>query len=204
MNTRRSFGPAGIFGALALALLFALAGCQPASAPFKGTDIRHENFGRDLALTDHTGKRRTLVDFRGQVVVLFFGYTRCPDVCPTTLSDMALALRQLPPEQASRVRVLFVSVDERDTAETLAQYVPYFHPDFLGLTGTPEELARAAREFRVVYRKHQEPGASDYLIDHTAGSFVLDAKGRLRLFLPFAQPAEDIAHDLALLLAEST
>jgi len=179
-----------------------LAGCQPAPSPFKGTDIRHENFGRRLELTDHTGQRRSLADFRGQVVVLFFGYTHCPDVCPTTLSDVAMAMRLLPPEQAKRVRALFVSVDERDTPETLAQYVPYFHPDFLGLYGTPEEIAAAAKEFRIVYRKHFEPGASDYLIDHTAGSYVIDAQGRLRLFLPFAQPPEDIAHDLALLLAE--
>jgi len=186
---------------LLLASLF-FAGCQPAPSPFKGTDIRHENFGRRLELTDHTGQRRSLEDFRGQVVVLFFGYTLCPDVCPTTLSDVAMAMQLLPPDQAKRVRALFVSVDERDTPETLARYVPYFHPEFIGLHGTPEEIAATAKEFRIVYRKHFEAGSSDYLIDHNAGSYVIDTQGRLRLFLPFAQPPEDIAHDLALLLAE--
>jgi protein SCO1/2 len=113
-------------------------------------------------------------------------------------------LRQLTAEEAARVQVLFVSVDpERDTPDMLREYVPYFHPAFLGLHGTPEEVAAAAREFRIVYRKHVEEGASGYLVDHTAGSYVLDDKGRLRLFLPFAQPAPDIAHDLKLLLAEA-
>lgn len=190
--------------ALGLFLLLQIAACSPApKADFKGTDITGADFGRSLNLADHNGVRRSLEDFRGKVVVLFFGYTHCPDVCPTTLSDVAMALRQLPPEQAARVQVLFVSVDpERDTAEMLRQYVPYFHPDFLGLLGSPEEVAAAAKEFRIAYRKHVEEGATGYLVDHTAGSYMLDAEGRLRLFLPFAQPAPDIAHDLGLLLAE--
>jgi protein SCO1/2 len=188
--------------ALGLLLLFQLSACSPApKLEFKGTDITGADFGRVLSLTDHNGTRRSLQDFRGKLVVLFFGYTHCPDVCPTTLGDVAMALRQLSPEQAARVQVLFVSVDpERDTPEMLKAYVPYFHPDFLGLLGTPEEVAEAAREFRIVYRKHVEEGATGYLVDHTAGSYVLDAQGRLRLFLPFAQPAPDIAHDLKLLL----
>ncbi|TNF55958.1 MAG: SCO family protein [Gammaproteobacteria bacterium] len=190
--------------ALGLFLLLQIAACSPApKADFKGTDITGADFGRSLNLTDHNGVHRSLEDFRGKVVVLFFGYTHCPDVCPTTLSDVAMALRQLPPEQAARVQVLFVSVDpERDTAEMLSQYVPYFHPDFLGLLGSQDEVAAAAKEFRIVYRKHVEEGATGYLVDHTAGSYMLDAEGNLRLFLPFAQPAPDIAHDLGLLLAE--
>lgn len=191
--------------ALGLLLLFQLSACSPVPKPeFKGTDITGADFGRALSLTDHNGTRRSLQDFRGKLIVLFFGYTHCPDVCPTTLGDVARALRQLSPEQAARVQVLFVSVDpERDTPEMLKSYVPYFHPDFLGLLGTPEEVAEAAREFRIVYRKHVEEGASGYLVDHTAGSYVLDAQGRLRLFLPFAQPAPDIAHDLQLLLEKA-
>jgi protein SCO1/2 len=187
-----------------LPLLVFLAACSPAPKPeYKGTDISGADFGRQLNLTDHNGVRRSLADFRGKLIVLFFGYTHCPDVCPTTLADVARALAELGPDQAARVQVLFVSVDpERDTPAMLKAYVPYFHPAFLGLHGSPEEVAAAAKEFRIVYRRHVEAGASGYLVDHTAGSYVLDGKGRLRLFLPFAQPAPDIAHDLRLLLAE--
>ncbi|MDP2786695.1 MAG: SCO family protein [Pseudomonadota bacterium] len=195
-------------GGLLLVLL--LVGCG-AKAPLdvKGTDITNSaefeaastTGGRRLALTDHNGRPVTLASFKGKLVVLFFGYTHCPDVCPTTLSDMAQALKLLHTEDAGKVQVLFVSVDpERDTPEMLKAYVPYFQPDFLGLYGTPEQVARASREFKVVYRKHVEPGATDYLIDHSAGSYVLDATGRLRLYLPFKLPPADIAHDLATLL----
>lgn len=193
-------------------LVFALglAACD-AGAPLdvKGTDITHaaefkqvSGAGeRRLALKDHNGRPVTLASFKGKIVVLFFGYAHCPDVCPTTLSDMAQALKLLHPAEASKIQILFVSVDpERDTPETLKAYVPYFHPDFLGLYGTPEQVAQAAREFRVVYRKHVEVGATDYLVDHSAGSYVLDSKGVLRLFLPFAMPPTDIAHDLSTLL----
>ncbi len=190
--------------AFLLAGVVLLCGCgQTKQIDFRGTDISGAGFGRRLELTDHNGVRRTLADFRGKLVVLFFGYTHCPDVCPTTLADMAAAFALMPPAEAAQVQVLFVSVDpERDAPEILKEYVPYFHPSFLGLYGTPAEVAAAAREFRVHYRKHIEPGASDYLVDHTAGSFVLDRNGRLRLFLPFAQPPADIAHDLLALRRE--
>lgn len=187
---------------LVLALGLA-AGCgeQGPKPAYRGTDITGADFGQDLELNDHDGRPRRLADFRGKVVVLFFGYTHCPDVCPTTLSDMAQALKLLTPEQARRVQVLFVTVDpQRDTPELLKGFVTYFHPSFLGLHGTPEAVARAAREFKVTYRHHTEPGATDYLIDHTAGSYVLDGRGRLRLYLPYAHPPADIAHDLALLM----
>lgn len=188
---------------LLLLTLGLVHGCseQGPKPTYKGTDITGADFGRHLQLNDHDGRPRSLADFRGKIVVLFFGYTHCPDVCPTTLSDMAQALALLEPDQARRVQVLFVTVDpERDTPEMLKRYVTYFHPSFLGLHGTPESVARAAREFKVTYRRHTEPGATDYLIDHTAGSYVLDGQGRLRLYLPFAHPPADIAHDLALLM----
>lgn len=193
-------------GALAgLALAFCLAltlGCAPRpEAEFRGSDIAKAGFGKRLDLVDHHGVARRLNDFRGKVVVVFFGYTHCPDVCPTTLSDSAAALALLDAEAAKHVQVLFVSVDpERDSAETLRQYVPYFHASFLGLRGTPEQVAAAAREFRVTYRKHVEPGMAGYSVDHTAGSFVLDARGHLRLAWPYGMPAEEMAHDLRLLL----
>lgn len=194
----------GALGAwlLALGVLF-LLGCQPASKPiFKGTNLEGATFGRTLELTDHNGTHRGLKDFAGKLVVLFFGYTHCPDVCPTTLSDMAAAMELLTPEEASDVQVLFVSVDpERDTPDMLKEYVPYFYPSFLGLHGSPQEVAAAAKEFRVFYSRHEEPGNTGYLVDHTAGSYVLDRNGRLKLFMPYAQSAQDIAHDLRLLLA---
>lgn len=203
---------------LGIALLL-LAGCGADSAndalapsplpEARGTDITHagsfsadpKTGPRQLALIDHNGRAVNLATFKGKLVVLFFGYTHCPDVCPTTLSDMAQAMRLMPPEAAAKVQVLFASVDpQRDTPEILKAYVPYFHPDFLGLYGSPEQVARAAGEFRIVYRKQSVAGASDYLIDHSAGSYVLDQQGRLRLYLPFALPPADIAHDLSMLL----
>ena len=189
---------------LACLCLFWLTGCGGGPAPeFKGTDITGADFGKHLSLFDHNGRAVTLETFRGKLVVLFFGYTHCPDVCPTTLSDMAQALKLLPAPVAAKVQVLFVTVDpERDTPETLKAYVPYFNSDFLGLYGTPDQVEQAAREFKVVYRKHVEPGATGYLVDHSAGSYVLDSAGRIRLYLPYAQPAPDIAHDLATLARE--
>jgi len=189
--------------ALLGAWVLALAGCGAEQKhTFTGSDITGAEFGRSLNLTDHNGRPVSLETFKGKWVVLFFGYTHCPDVCPTTLSDMAQAMKLLGPEAGGRLQVLFASVDpERDTAEILQAYVPYFHPDFLGLRGTPAEVAQAAKEFRVMYRKHVEPGASSYLVDHSAGSYVLGPDGRLRLYLPFAHPPQDIASDLRALMA---
>lgn len=185
----------------ALALLLLAACGKSPEVVYKATDITGADFGRHLALTDFDGRKVTLETFKGKAVVLFFGYTHCPDVCPTTLSDVAQAMKLMSPEDAARVQAVFVSVDpERDLPADLKAYVTYFHPAFLGLTGTAEEIAAAAKEFKVVYRKHVEPGASGYLVDHTAGSYVLDPQGRLRLFQPYAQPSADIAHDLTALL----
>ncbi|MDO9224637.1 MAG: SCO family protein [Pseudomonadota bacterium] len=186
----------------AVALLLALGGCEQSAKPaFRGSDLAGADFGRQLALTDHNGRAVTLETFKGKSVVLFFGYVHCPDVCPTTLTDMAEALKLMPRAVADKVQVLFVTVDpERDTPDVLKTYVPYFHPAFLGLHGSPAKVAKVANEFRVVYRRHVEPGASDYLVDHSAGSFVLDGHGRLRLYLPYGHSPEDIAHDLLTLL----
>jgi len=189
---------------LLLLTLVLLAGCGSGERDleFKATDITGAEFGKQLALRDHNNQQVSLDTLRGKLVVLFFGYTHCPDICPTTLSDLAQALALLRPEEAERVQVLFVTVDpERDTPDILREYVPYFHPTFLGLYGTPAEVEAAAREFRVVFRRHETAGVSQYLVDHSSGSYVLDAAGRLRLYQPFAQSPADIAHDLRLLLA---
>ena len=180
--------------------MLALAACDGAAPKFKSTDITGADYGKRLELTDHNGKARRLEDFRGKAVVVFFGFTRCPDVCPTTLADAAQAMRQLGPD-AERVQVLLVSVDpERDTQEALAKYVPAFDARFLGLRGDLEATRRAAREFKVYFEKRPGKSPQDYSIDHSAQSYVLDPQGRLRLFVRHDRIAEDLAPDLRVLL----
>ena len=181
--------------------VFALAGCQPSAPPeFKSTDITGASFARDFRLTDHNGKARTLADFKGRVVAVFFGYIHCPDVCPTTLSDFSAALKQLGP-QADRVQVIFVTLDpKRDTPDLLKQFVPAFNPGFLGMYTDETSLKQLAKEYKVVYQKTSEKGDNDYLIDHSAGTYIYDSQGRLRLLMPYGSSPETIAHDLKTLL----
>jgi protein SCO1/2 len=196
---KRWLGIAGVAAALVL------AGCQPAPPPptFQATDITGAAFARDFSLTDHNGQPRTLASFNGKVVAIFFGYTHCPDVCPTTLADFAAALQQLGP-QAQQVQVLFVTVDpQRDTPALLKQFVPAFNPGFLGMTTDAESLKALAKEFKVVYQKTSVKGADDYLIDHSAGSYVFDTKGNIRLLMPYGSSPDAIAQDLKTLLATS-
>lgn len=161
----------------------ALSGCSGSGASFKNTDITGADYGKDFSLTDHTGKTRTLADFRGKVVVVFFGYIHCPDVCPTTLAELKVARDQLG-EDGKRVQVVFVSVDpERDTRELLASYVPAFDPSFVGLYGDAAATARVAKEFKVFYQKAPGTTPDSYTVDHTAGSYVFDPQGRLRLLV---------------------
>lgn len=184
------------------AAAFALAACQPAPPPpeFLATDITGAEFARDFSLVDHNGQTRALADFRGKVVALFFGYTHCPDVCPTTLSDFAAALRRLGPD-AERVQVIFVTVDPaRDTPELLRQFVPAFNPGFLGMYTDPETLRQLAKEFKVVYQKTSVKATDDYLIDHSAGTYVYDPQGNLRLLMPYGTSPDAIAQDLKTLL----
>ena len=184
-----------LVGACALA-----AGCSPDGPKFMASDVTGTTFGKDFALTDHSGKPRTLADYRGKVVVLFFGYTQCPDVCPTTLSELAEVMRRLGPD-AKKVQVLFATIDpERDTAELLRNYVPAFDPSFVGLYGDAAATARTAQEFKVVYQK--QPGAtpSTYTMDHSAGTFVFDPQGRLRLYVSYGQGPDVFTHDIRELL----
>ena len=193
----------GRLAAICAAAALALAACQPAPPPpaFQATDITGAAFARDFSLTDHNGQIRTLADFKGKVAAIFFGYTHCPDVCPTTLSDFAAALQQLGP-QAKRVQVIFVTVDpQRDTPELLKLFVPAFNPDFLGMFTDQESLKILAKEYKVVYQKTSVKGADDYLIDHSAGTYVYDPQGRLRLLIPYGSSPDAIAHDLKILLA---
>jgi len=187
-----------------LAFTLLLAGCDKlGSRPpsFQNTDITGIDYARDFALTDHNGKPRTLADFKGKVVVMFFGYTQCPDVCPTTMAEMANVVKELGPA-GKDVQVLFVTVDpERDKRELLAQYVPAFNPTFLGLSGDAAATAKVTREFKVYYAK--VPGATPdgYSMDHTAGSYVFDRNGKVRLFLRHGKGAATIVPDLRQLLS---
>lgn len=183
-----------------IAPLLLLAGCTPAEPVFKSTDISGTSYGKTLRLTDHNGQERTLADFKGKVVTIFFGYTQCPDVCPTALSGMSTVMQELGPD-AERVQVLFVTVDpERDTPELLAQYVPVFDARFLGLYGTPEKIAELAKEFRVFYRKSGDL-AGHYTIDHTAGTYVFGPDGRPRLYVKHAEDPQVVVADIKALLA---
>lgn len=180
-----------------------LAGCERGSGKpsFKATDVTGADYGRGFTLVDHAGATRSLADWKGKVVVVFFGFTQCPDVCPTTLATMADVMKRLGPD-ADRVQVLFVTVDpERDTQAVLAPYVTAFDPRFVGLYGDKEATSKAAREFKVFYQKVPGRTPDTYGIDHTAASYVIDAQGRLRLYVKHQQTAEDIAADLKVLLA---
>lgn len=180
-----------------------LAACdKPAPAPvaFNNVDITGAEYARNFSLTDHTGKPRTLADFKGKVVFLFFGYTQCPDVCPTTMAEMAEVLKLLGP-QADKVQVLFVTVDpERDTQQLLSEYVPAFHPSFIGLRGDAAQTAVVAREFKIFYAKSAGSTPDSYSMDHTAGSYVFDQDGKIRLFVRHGKGAAPIAQDIRQIL----
>lgn len=186
----------------ALTALTVLAGCHTGQPGFQSTDITGADFGKAFALTDHNGKQRSLEDFRGQVVVMFFGFTHCPDVCPTTLAELAGAVKKLGPA-GEKVQVLLVTIDpERDTPELLAKYVTAFNPKFLALRGNADETARVAKEFKVIYQKVAGPREENYAMDHSAGSYIFDRQGRLRLYVSYGRGADVFAHDIDLLLKQ--
>ena len=182
-------------------LLLILTACSP-KPEFKNIDITGGTaFGKDFSLVDPDGKARTLADFKGKVVMMFFGYTQCPDVCPTTLTEMQQVMTILGP-QSDKVQVLFVTVDpQRDTAAILKQYVPAFDPRFLGLSPADDAaLEKVAKDFKIYYKKVPGVSSGSYTMDHTAGSYAFDPDGRLRLYIKHAQGPETLAHDLKELL----
>ena len=177
----------------------ALAACEPAGPQFRSTDITGVPYGQALELLDHSGKPRRLEDWRGKAVVLFFGFTHCPDVCPTTLADIAQAVRQLGPD-GERVQVLMVSVDpERDTPEALGKYVTAFDRSFIGLRGDLAATKQVAAEFKIYFEKRKQ--GEGYTVDHSAQSYVIDPQGRLRLLVRHERIAQDLASDLRAILA---
>lgn len=178
-----------------------LAGCGKSAPAFQNLDLTgNTQFGTDFSMPDTNGKLRTLADYTGKAVVLFFGYTHCPDVCPTTMAELTQALQQLGPD-GKRVQVLFVTVDpERDTPQVLSQYVKAFDPSFVGLRPNDAQLAKVAKDFRVYYAKAPGTTPDNYTMNHTAASYVFDPSGKLRLFVRDGQGAQPWVHDLKLLL----
>lgn len=185
-------------------LLLCLLGCtgKQAETGFIGVDVSGAKLGDDLGLSDAGGKIRHISDFKGKVVALFFGYTHCPDICPTTLSELARAMKFLVPRD-KEVQVLFVTLDpDRDTEDVLKRYVPSFNPGFIGLRGDEAATKRVAQDFKIFYARQESGSRAGYSIDHSAGIYVFDRKGNLRLYLNPGQGAKDIAGDLGKLLNE--
>lgn len=185
---------------LLVCLAVLLGGCSEPPR-FNSTDLTGSPWGKDFLLTDHQGHSRRLADFKGKAVILFFGYTQCPDVCPTTLLAMREVIDRLGAD-ASRVQVLFVTLDPaRDTPAVLAEYVSAFHPSFLGLYGDEQTIAATAREFKVFYTRQPGSTPDSYSIDHSTASYVFDPEGRLRLFARYGEASDKVAADLKLLLS---
>ncbi len=191
-------------GLAVLVLLTSLAGCdnvaKDSQAQFQGIDITGADYGKALKLTDHTGKIRTLEDFKGKVVLVFFGFTQCPEVCPTTLRELANLMKLLDAD-ADRVQVLFVTLDpDRDTQAMLAKFVPAFHPNFLALRGDEAATKAAAQSFHVFFEKRPGTSPDNYNIEHFSGTFVFDRDGKLRLLMNYGISPDKILHDVKLLL----
>ncbi|MEO8154341.1 MAG: SCO family protein [Rhizobacter sp.] len=199
MNQRRLL----LLGAAAM-----LAGCDKLSSItakplFKAVDITGAEYGSGLSLPDQNGQVRTLADFRGKTTVVFFGYTQCPDVCPTTMAELAQVKKALG-KDGERVQGVFITIDpERDTPELLKAYMGSFDPSFIALRGTPEQTAATAKDFKVFYAKVPGKSEGSYSMDHTAGSYIFDATGKLRLFTRYGGGADALASDLKLLLAST-
>ncbi len=195
MFTRRAL--LSCWGALTMATLVA---CSPDKPSFKAIDITGADYARGFTLSDHQGQTRSLSDFKGKVVVVFFGYTQCPDVCPTTLGELAEVKRLLGPE-GDKLQGVFVTVDPaRDTAEMLKAYMANFDPTFVAFIPTPEQLAVVAKDYKVYYKKVDGKTATSYTLDHSAGSYVYDPQGNLRLFSRYGSGPQALVQDIRTLL----
>jgi protein SCO1/2 len=200
MNSRR------LFLALAAAGVLALSGCERAAPPhhFNSFDMTGATYAQGFALPDFDGKPRTLADFNGKVTIVFFGYTQCPDACPTTMAELAGILKTLGPD-AVRVQVVFITVDPaRDSAALLKNYVTNFRPDFLALRGDEAQTHKLIKDFKLVVEKVPGRTADSYTIDHTAGSYVYDTQGHVRLFASQSLDPALLTDDIKTLLAEKS
>jgi len=195
LASRRSFIGQGLAAGAVL-----LVGCSEKKLVFNSIDISGGEMGQDFAISDHNGQLRKLADFTGKVVVVFFGYTQCPDVCPTTMTEL-VEVKRLLGKDGDRLQPLFITVDpERDTPELLKAYMANFDPTFLALCPTPAQLAGVAASFKVYYKKVGDGKSAAYTMDHSAGSYVFDPKGRVRLFVRYGLGAQPLAADIAQLL----
>jgi len=177
-----------------------LAGCMQNKASFNAVDITGADYAKGFTLKDANGATRTLADFKGKVVVLFFGYAQCPDVCPTTMTEMTQVKQQLGAD-AGKLQVVFVTVDpERDTPEVMKAYMGAFDPSFVALIPTPEQLTAVAKDFKIYYKKSEGKTPTSYSMDHSAASYVYDPEGRLRLYARYGQGVAPMVADVKTLL----
>lgn len=180
-----------------------LMGCTPDKPQFKSIDLTGADYAQGFSLADHNGQLRTLKDFAGKVVVVFFGFTQCPDVCPTSMAELA-QVRQLLGPDGDKLQAIFITVDpERDTPEMLKAYMGNFDPTFLALRPTPEQLPQVAKDFKIYYKKVDGKTKGSYTMDHSAGSYIFDEKGRIRLYNRYGSGVEVLASDIRLLMKSS-
>ena len=186
-----------------LAAAGTLAACSEKKAEFRGIDITGADYAKDFPLTDHHGQPRKIADFRGKVVVVFFGFTQCPDVCPTSMQELAEVKRQLGAD-GDRLQGIFITVDpERDTPQVLKEYMGNFDPSFLALRGEPAQLAAVAKDFKIYYKKVDGKTPTSYTMDHSAGSYVYDPLGRLRVYHRYGSGIQVLTEDVRTLLREA-
>ncbi len=184
----------------AAALLVLVSGCSDPKMQFKGVDITGADYAQNFSLPDQFGNTRTIADFKGKVVVVFFGFAQCPDVCPTTMAELAGVKKSLGAD-ADKLQAVFITVDpERDSAAVLKAYMENFDPSFIALRGTPEQTAAVAKHFKIYYKKNEGKTPSSYTMDHSAGSYVFDPQGRVRLYTRYGSGAAAVADDIKLLL----
>jgi protein SCO1/2 len=177
-----------------------LGACSDSKVSFASVDITGADYAKGFELEDHNGKVRHLTDFAGKVVLMFFGYTQCPDVCPTTMTEM-IEIKKALGKDGERLQVLFVTVDpERDTPELLKSYMENFDPSFLALRATPEKLVTLTKDYKIYYKKVDGSTPTSYTMDHSAGSYIYDPQGKLRLFTRYGSPKEALTKDIQTLL----
>ena len=199
VSSSRRFSLSVALSVVALSVL-GLTGCMDPKVAFKGVDITGADYAKELNLPDQNGQVRKIKDFSGKLVVVFFGYTQCPDVCPTTMQELAQVKRLLGAD-GDKLQAVFVTVDpERDTTELLKAYVENFDPSFVALRPTPEQLPQIAKEFKIYFKRVEGKTPTSYTMDHSAGSYTFDAQGKVRLFNRYGMGAEALAHDFKLLL----
>lgn len=188
---------------MAISATAIFSACTEKKVEFRGVDVTGAEYARDLPLTDHHGQPRRMADFAGKVVVVFFGFTQCPDVCPTSMQELAEVKKMLGAD-GDRLQGIFVTVDpDRDTPEVLKAYMANFDPTFLALRGTPEQLAAVAKDFKIYYKKVDGKTPTSYTMDHSAGSYVYDTAGRLRVYNRYGSGVQALAADVKALLAEA-